>query len=69
MIKSNEEMQVDLNEKKTQALKLGCKKSQRGASMVEYALLVGLVTVVAIAGIKALGGKVSAQFSSAGAQL
>ena len=44
-------------------------KRQRGASLVEYALLAGLIAVVAIAGIRVLGTKVSEQFSSVGAQL
>lgn len=37
---------------------------EKGASLVEYALLVGLIAVVAIAAIKVLGTSVSQQFSS-----
>ncbi len=42
---------------------------QRGASLVEYALLVALIAVVAIAGVRALGTSVSTQFSAIGSQL
>ncbi len=37
---------------------------EKGASLVEYALLVALIAVVAIAGVKAIGGSVSGQFSN-----
>jgi Flp pilus assembly pilin Flp len=40
---------------------------QRGASLVEYALLVALIAVVAIAAVRALGTQVSQQFSQIGA--
>lgn len=40
---------------------------QRGASLVEYALLVALIAVVAIVGVRALGENVSTQFSNIGA--
>ncbi len=40
-------------------------RSERGASMVEYALLVGLIAVVAVVAITALGGGISGLFSSA----
>ncbi len=36
---------------------------QRGASLVEYALLVALIAVIAIAGVRVLGQNVSKQFS------
>jgi pilus assembly protein Flp/PilA len=39
--------------------------SERGASMVEYALLVGLIAVVAVVAIAALGGGISHLFNSA----
>ena len=39
---------------------------QRGASLVEYALLVALIAVVAIVGVRALGVQVSRQFSNIG---
>jgi pilus assembly protein Flp/PilA len=35
---------------------------ESGASLVEYGLLVGLISVVAIAAIQALGGKINALF-------
>jgi len=44
-------------------------KKQRGASMVEYALLVALIAVVAIAAVSALGGGVSQKFSSVNSSL
>ena len=39
-------------------------RSERGASMVEYALLVGLIAVVAVVAVAALGGGISGLFSS-----
>jgi pilus assembly protein Flp/PilA len=39
-------------------------EEEQGASLVEYALLVALITVIAIAGITILGKKVSKSFSS-----
>lgn len=41
-------------------------KRQKGASMVEYALLVALISIVAIAGIKFLGTSISSKFSAIG---
>ena len=38
-------------------------KKEKGASLVEYALLVALIAVVAIAGVRALGTSISAQYS------
>lgn len=45
------------------------KKSERGASLVEYALLVALIAVVAIAAIRILGQTVSNQFSTINVQM
>ena len=42
---------------------------EKGASLVEYALLVALIAVIAIAGIRVLGQNISTQFSTAAAQL
>lgn len=39
-------------------------KNEKGASLVEYALLVALIAVVAIAAIRVLGTSVSRQFST-----
>jgi pilus assembly protein Flp/PilA len=39
-------------------------RSERGASMVEYALLVGLIAVVAVITIAAFGGGIANLFSS-----
>ena len=36
---------------------------ERGASMVEYGLLLALLAVIAIVAVKALGGSVSTKFS------
>jgi len=38
-------------------------KSERGAAMVEYALLLALIAIVAIAALKVLGETVSGEFS------
>ncbi len=40
-------------------------RTERGASMVEYALLVGLIAVVAVVAVGALGGGIAGLFSSA----
>lgn len=39
-------------------------KKQKGASLVEYALLVALIAVIAIVAIRAVGSKVSQRFST-----
>lgn len=39
-------------------------KKQKGASLVEYALLVALIAVIAIVAIRAVGMKVSQRFSN-----
>ena len=41
----------------------------RGASLVEYALLVGLIALVCIVGVAALGGKTNAPFQSINTKL
>lgn len=38
--------------------------SQRGANMVEYGLLLGLIAIIAMVAVKAFGSGVSSQFSS-----
>jgi pilus assembly protein Flp/PilA len=40
-------------------------RTERGASMVEYALLVGLIAVVAVIAVAVLGGGIKGLFSSA----
>jgi pilus assembly protein Flp/PilA len=40
-------------------------RTERGASMVEYALLVGLIAIVAVVAVMALGGGIKSLFSSA----
>ena len=44
-------------------------KSERGASLVEYVLLVSLIAVVCIAAITFLGNNASTKFSSVGSSL
>jgi pilus assembly protein Flp/PilA len=43
--------------------------SERGASLVEYALLVALIAIVCIVAITALGGKASENFSKTASNL
>jgi pilus assembly protein Flp/PilA len=43
--------------------------SERGASLVEYALLVALIAVVCIVAIQVLGEKASSSFSSTGSAI
>lgn len=45
------------------------KKEQRGATMVEYALMVALMAVALIAAVQALKGNVSETFSKVGNEL
>jgi len=40
-------------------------RTERGASMVEYALLVGLIAVVAVVAVSLLGSSISGLFSNA----
>ena len=44
-------------------------RDERGASLVEYALLVALIAVVCIVAITVLGKKVSTKFSSTASSL
>lgn len=44
-------------------------KRQKGASMVEYALLVALIAVIAIASVRFLGENISTQFSRIGSEV
>ena len=41
----------------------------KGASLVEYALLVALIAIVAIIAVRGLGEKVSTQFSTVSSQI
>ena len=43
--------------------------SERGASLVEYALLVALIAVVCIAAVTTLGNNASTKFSSVGSSI
>jgi len=45
------------------------KDEERGASMVEYALLVVLIAIIAIVAIRLAGNNVSSTFSNIGTQL
>ena len=44
-------------------------KSERGASLVEYALLVALIAVVCIVALTTLGNKASSKFNAVGNSL
>ncbi len=44
---------------------LGRARSERGASMVEYALLVGLIAIVAVVAVGLLGTSISNLFTNA----
>jgi pilus assembly protein Flp/PilA len=44
-------------------------KSERGASLVEYALLVALIAVVCIAAVTMLGGAAKSKFSTVGSSI
>ncbi len=45
------------------------KNNERGATMVEYAVMVALIAVVVIAAVRVLGTSVSEQFSSVATQV
>ncbi|WKZ56431.1 MAG: Flp family type IVb pilin [Bdellovibrionota bacterium] len=42
---------------------------EKGAALVEYALLVALIAVICIAALKFLGGTISTEFSQLGSTL
>ena len=44
-------------------------EKEEGATMIEYALLVVLIAIIAIAALRFLGQKVSGQFSSVGTEI
>jgi pilus assembly protein Flp/PilA len=44
-------------------------RDEKGATMVEYGLLVALIALVAIVGVKTLGTKLNSLFSSAASSL
>lgn len=44
-------------------------ETERGASLVEYALLVALIAVVCIAAVTALGGAAGDKFSAVGSAI
>ena len=44
-------------------------KSERGAAMVEYALLVALIAIVAIAALQVLGDQVTSNFDNISSSL
>lgn len=45
------------------------KKTEKGASLVEYALLVALIAVIAIVAVRSLGNTVSSQFNTLSTQM
>lgn len=48
---------------------LESEKPERGASLVEYALLAALIAVVCIVAVRVIGRRASVQFSSIGSQI
>ena len=44
-------------------------RSERGAALVEYALLLALISVVCIVALNTLGGQASDKFSKVGASI
>jgi len=52
-----------------QSLHARCELGERGATIVEYALLVALISVVCIAAVMLLGGNASNQFSNVGSAI
>ncbi len=44
-------------------------RTERGAALVEYALLLALIAVVCIVALSTLGGKASTKFNEIGASL
>ncbi len=44
-------------------------RTERGASLVEYALLVALIAVVCIAAVTVLGGNIKGNFEDVGSSL
>ncbi|NDC38537.1 MAG: Flp family type IVb pilin [Proteobacteria bacterium] len=44
-------------------------EKQKGATMVEYALLIALIAVVAIVSLQGLSGNMSTKFSSVGSSV
>ncbi len=44
-------------------------KTERGASMVEYGLLIALIAVIAVVAVTALGNNTSKKFSSSASSL
>ena len=53
-----------LNYEFIKAYMLAKTKTERGASLVEYALLVALIAVVCIVAVSTLGGKAKSKFTS-----
>ena len=45
------------------------RETERGASLVEYALLVGLIALVCVAAVAVLGSSTSEPYSELGSQL
>lgn len=45
------------------------RKNERGATLVEYSLLVALVAIVALGAVKAIGTQISGSFSKVNTEL
>lgn len=48
----------------TGASPAGARTQERGAGLVEYALLIGLIVLVCVAGVTLFGGATASQYSS-----
>jgi Flp pilus assembly pilin Flp len=59
----NEQLDIDINNEQNEEVK------EKGASLVEYALLIALISTVAIVAINTIGQKVSQQFSTVASRL
>jgi pilus assembly protein Flp/PilA len=56
----NEQIDIDINNEQNE---------EKGASLVEYALLIALIAAVAITAVTTIGTKVSQQFSTVASRL
>ncbi len=55
--------------KNLSSLLAGRRKNQKGATVIEYALIAALIAIAAIAAMKTVGTNVSTKFSTAGSAL
>lgn len=50
-------------------LQARCTRTERGASLIEYAFLVGLIAIVCLAAVSFFGGATSQKFSNIGSNI